>query len=50
MQLLQFKLNESQEQIIQAVGPVLDRLIEERTIEDSQKMASRDLQNIALGD
>ena len=39
VQLLQFKLDESQEQIIQAVRPVLDQLIEERTIEDSQKMA-----------
>ena len=39
VELLQFKLNVSQEEIIQTVRPVLDRLIEERTSEDSQKMA-----------
>lgn len=39
VELLQFKLNVSQEGIIQTVRPVIDRLIEERTVEDLDKMA-----------
>lgn len=38
--LLEFKLDNSQEGIIQTVRPVIDRLIQERTAEDSPKMAS----------
>ena len=39
VELLQFKLNDSREGVIQTVRPVIDRLIEERATEDSQKMA-----------
>ena len=39
IELLQFKLDDSREGIIRTVRPVIDRLIEERTSEDSQKMA-----------
>jgi outer membrane protein OmpA-like peptidoglycan-associated protein len=38
--LLEFKLDNSRSGIIQTVRPVLDRLIEERTLEDSPKMAA----------
>lgn len=38
-ELLQFKLDDSREGVIQTVRPVIDRLIEERISEDSQKMA-----------
>ena len=40
VELLQFKLEDSKEGVIRTVRPVLDRLIEERTIEDSPKMAT----------
>ncbi len=39
VELLQLKLHDSQERVIQTVRPVLDQLIEQRTQEDSQKMA-----------
>ena len=39
VELLQFKLNNSKEGVIQTVRPILDQLIEQRTLEDSQKMA-----------
>lgn len=39
VELLQSKLNDSQERVIQTVRPVIDQLIEQRTQEDSQKMA-----------
>ncbi|MEY4520350.1 MAG: hypothetical protein RLZZ499_2950 [Cyanobacteriota bacterium] len=38
--LLEFKLDNSRSGIIQTIRPVLDRLIEERTLEDSPKMAA----------
>ncbi|MGL5832290.1 MAG: OmpA family protein [Waterburya sp.] len=38
--LLEFKLDNSREGILQTVRPVLDRLIEERSIEDLPKMAA----------
>ena len=38
--LLQFKLDSSKEGVIQTIRPMLDRLIEERTQEDSPKMAA----------
>jgi outer membrane protein OmpA-like peptidoglycan-associated protein len=38
--LLEFKLDNSREGILQTVRPVLDRLIEERSIEDLPKMAT----------
>ncbi|NJK56147.1 MAG: flagellar motor protein MotB [Pleurocapsa sp. SU_5_0] len=38
--LLEFKLDNSREGIIETVRPVLDRLIAERTLEDSPKMAA----------
>ncbi|PSB12888.1 flagellar motor protein MotB [Pleurocapsa sp. CCALA 161] len=38
--LLEFKQDNSREGIIETVRPVLDRLIAERTLEDSPKMAS----------
>jgi outer membrane protein OmpA-like peptidoglycan-associated protein len=38
--LLEFKLDNSREGIVQTIRPVLDRLIEERTLEDSPKMAA----------
>jgi outer membrane protein OmpA-like peptidoglycan-associated protein len=40
VELLHFKLEDAQEGVIRTVRPVLDRLIEERTIEDSPKMAA----------
>ncbi len=40
VELLHFQLEDSQEAIIRTVRPVLDRLIEERTTEDSPKMAA----------
>ena len=39
VELLHFKLEDSKEGVIRTVRPVLDRLIEERTVEDSPKMA-----------
>ncbi|MEN9870236.1 MAG: hypothetical protein RLZZ171_1224, partial [Cyanobacteriota bacterium] len=38
--LLELKLDNSRSGIIQTIRPVLDRLIEERTLEDSPKMAA----------
>ncbi|MEM6613097.1 MAG: OmpA family protein [Cyanobacteria bacterium P01_C01_bin.72] len=38
--LLEFKLDHSREGIIQTIRPILDRLIAERTAEDSPKMAA----------
>jgi outer membrane protein OmpA-like peptidoglycan-associated protein len=38
--LLEFKLDNSRSGIIETIRPVLDRLIEERTLEDSPKMAA----------
>ncbi|MEL6908761.1 MAG: BON domain-containing protein [Cyanobacteria bacterium J06648_1] len=38
--LLEFKLDDSREGVIQTVRPMLDRLIAERTAEDSPKMAA----------
>ncbi|NJL51871.1 MAG: BON domain-containing protein [Hydrococcus sp. SU_1_0] len=38
--LLEFKLDNSREGILQTVRPVLDRLIEERSLEDLPKMAT----------
>jgi outer membrane protein OmpA-like peptidoglycan-associated protein len=38
--LLEFKLDNSRAGIIETVRPILDRLIEERTLEDSPKMAA----------
>ncbi|MEO1005617.1 MAG: OmpA family protein [Cyanobacteria bacterium J06638_38] len=40
IELLQFKLNESKEGVIQTVRPVIDQLIEHRIQEDSPKMAA----------
>ena len=40
VELVQFKLEDSQTEIIKTVRPVIDRLIEERIAEDSQKMAT----------
>ncbi len=40
VQLLQFKLDDSKESVIQTVRPVLDQLIEHRVAEDSPKMAA----------
>ncbi|MGF1590909.1 MAG: BON domain-containing protein [Pleurocapsa sp.] len=40
VELLQFKLEDSKERVIQTVRPVLDQLIEHRVAEDSPKMAA----------
>ena len=40
VELLKYKIEESQESIIQGVSPVLDRIIEQRSLEDSPKMAA----------
>ncbi|HEY9767978.1 MAG TPA: BON domain-containing protein [Coleofasciculaceae cyanobacterium] len=40
VELLQFKLDDSKERVIQTVRPVLDQLIEHRVAEDSPKMAA----------
>ena len=40
VELLKYKIDESQESIIKGVTPVLDRIIEERALEDSPKMAA----------
>ncbi len=40
VELLQFKLEDSKESVIQTVRPVLDQLIEHRVAEDSPKMAA----------
>ena len=40
VELLKYKIDDSQETIIKAVSPVLDRIIEQRSLEDSPKMAA----------
>ncbi len=40
VELLQFKLNDSKEGVIQTIRPVIDQLIEHRIQEDSPKMAA----------
>ena len=40
VELLQFKLNDSKEGVIQTIRPVMDQLIEHRIQEDSPKMAA----------
>jgi outer membrane protein OmpA-like peptidoglycan-associated protein len=40
VELLKYKIHDSQEAILTTVAPVLDRLIEQRSLEDSPKMAS----------
>ena len=40
VELLKYKIDDSQETIIKAVTPVLDRIIEQRSLEDSPKMAA----------
>ena len=40
VELLKYKIDDSQETIIKTVSPVLDRIIEQRSLEDSPKMAA----------
>ena len=40
VELLKYKIDDSQETIIKAVSPVLDLIIEQRSLEDSPKMAA----------
>lgn len=40
VELLKYKIDDSQNSIVRAVTPVLDRIIEERSLEDSTKMAT----------
>ena len=40
VELLRYKIEDSQNSIVKGVAPVLDRIIEQRTLEDSPKMAA----------
>jgi len=40
VELLKYRIEDSQDSIVNGVAPVLDRIIEQRTLEDSPKMAA----------
>jgi outer membrane protein OmpA-like peptidoglycan-associated protein len=40
VELLKYKINDSQETVLQAITPIVERLIEQRSLEEPQKMAA----------